>query len=278
MIPARTTMLSMRSVHWLGASLLIACAPIYANGPLSVLEQLAKSDPKPFAILEASGEGTENRGQAVVISSHGHVLSAGHIAWIEADKAFAEKFRISFRSSSEDRPEGATHTHKLEFKDNESATFFEHFFPADLKKQEDSRFIAAGDLALFKIKAEGPFPKLDFFSEERPTLEMGDTLHLCHYNFPHKAGDPFFLINPVEVVGVAETSWGMQYLAKGYYRIGSSGGAILKDGRLIGIQSSAYTVNAKDIGEIPLGLVSFQLVWSGMFDGQLGLETDYVEE
>jgi hypothetical protein len=53
----------------------------------------------------------------------------------------------------------------------------------------------------------------------------------------------------------------MQYLAKGYYRVGSSGGAILKNGKLIGIQSSAYTVNAKGVGEIPLGLISFHLVW-----------------
>ena len=63
------------------------------------------------------------------------------------------------------------------------------------------------------------------------------------------------------MVGVAQTSSGLQYLAKGYYRIGSSGSAILKDGKLIGIQSSAYTVNAKDIGEIPLGLISFHMVW-----------------
>ena len=92
-------------------------------------------------------------------------------------------------------------------------------------------------------------------------MEIGETLHLCHYNFPHKPADPLFLINPVEVVGVAQTSSGMQYLAKGYYRVGSSGGAILKNGKLIGIQSSAYTVNAEGGGEIPLGLISFHLVW-----------------
>ena len=60
---------------------------------------------------------------------------------------------------------------------------------------------------------------------------------------------------------MARTSSGFQYLAKGYYRVGSSGGALLKDGKLIGIQSAAYTVNAKNIGEIPMGLISFQLVW-----------------
>lgn len=94
---------------------------------------------------------------------------------------------------------------------------------------------------------------------------------MCHYNFPTKPADPTFLINPVEVVGVAQTSSGFQYLAKGYYRVGSSGGALLKDGRLVGIQSAAYTVNARDVGEIPLGLISFQLVWGGLFEGLLAV-------
>ena len=105
-------------------------------------------------------------------------------------------------------------------------------------------------------------------------MTAGDILHLCHYNFPHKAGDPTFLINPVEVVGIASTSSGIQYLAKGYYRVGSSGGALIKNGRLIGIQSSAYTVNAKDIGEIPLGLISFELVWGELFKGLLTSPSD----
>ena len=123
--------------------------------------------------------------------------------------------------------------------------------------------MAGQDLSLFKMKSDnkGSFPRLEFYSSAKPKIEIGDTFHLCHYNFPHKPADPFFLINPLEVVGVARTSSGLQYLAKGYYRVGSSGGAILKDGKLIGIQSSAYTVNAKGGGEIPLGLISFQLVW-----------------
>ena len=45
--------------------------------------------------------------------------------------------------------------------------------------------------------------------------------------------------------------------------------AILKDGKLIGIQSSAYTVNAKDVGEIPLGLISFHLVWKNQIKNLL---------
>jgi len=126
-------------------------------------------------------------------------------------------------------------------------------------------------LALFKMKSDkgSVFPRVEFYSIEKPEIEIGDIFHLCHYNFPHKPGDPFFLINPVEVVGVAQTSSGLQYLGKGYYRIGSSGGAIIKDGKLIGIQSSAYTVNAKDVGEIPLGLISFHLVWKNQINNLL---------
>ena len=240
-----------------------------AEDALNVIVQLAASEPKPFVILEASGKASKNRAQGVVISSRGHVLSAGHIAWIEADKTFTDEFRISFRGTGKGLPNKASHIHKVVFSDREDATFFEHYFPAELQRQGGSRFVAEGDLALFQIKAEGAFPKLDFFSKDKPTLNSGDVLHLCHFSFPHRAGDPFFLINPVEVVGVAQTSSGIQYLAKGYYRVGSSGGAILKNGRLIGIQSSAYTVNAKDIGEIPLGLISFQLVWGGLFENLL---------
>ena len=233
---------------------------------LNALEQLADSDPKPFVIVEGSGKASQNRAQGVVVSSTGHVLSAGHIAWIEADKAFTDKFRISFRGTGKGLPKEAVHVHKAVFADREDAAFHEHYFSASLQRRGDSRFVGGGDLALFQAEAEGDFPKVEFFSKDKPAVSEGDVLYLCHYNFPHKAGDPLFLINPLKVVGVAQTSSGIQYLAKGYYRVGSSGGAILKDGRLIGIQSSAYTVNAKDIGEIPLGLISFHLVWSEMIE------------
>jgi len=240
-----------------------------ADDSIKVIEQLAESDPKPFVIVEASGKASTNRAQGVVISESGHVLSAGHVAWIEADKAFTDKFRISFRGTGEGLPGGIAHIHKTTFTDREGATFLEHYFSASLQKQGDSRFVAKGDLAVFQLNAEGDFPKVEFFSKDKPAVTSGDILHLCHFSFPHKAGDPFFLINPVKVVGIAQTSSGIQYLAEGYYRVGSSGGAILKNGSLIGIQSSAYTVNAKDVGEIPLGLISFQLVWGEMFEGLL---------
>ena len=235
----------------------------HSKATLDTLGKLVEADPKPFVVVEASGKTVKSRAQGVVISDSGLVLSCGHIAWISSENAFTDKFRVSFRGTGEGLPDGFTHTHTTVFTDREDQKFFENYYSAELQKQGDTRFLADGDLALFQIESNAmpPFPKLDFYSKEKPSLSVGETLHLCHFNFPHRAGDPFFLANPLEVVGIAKTSSGTQYLAKGYYRIGSSGGAILKDGRLIGIQSSAYTVNATGIGEIPLGLISFELVW-----------------
>ena len=230
---------------------------------METLAKLVEADPKPFVVVEASGKTVKSRAQGVVISESGLVLSCGHIAWISEDKMFTDKFRVSFRGTGKGLPDGTKHVHTAVFTDREDQKFIENYYSAELQKQGATRFLAGGDLALFQIEsnAQPPFPKLGFFSKEKPSLSIGETLHLCHFNFPHNAGDPFFLANPVEVVGIAKTSSGTQYLAKGYYRVGSSGGAILKDGRLIGIQSSAYTVNATGIGEIPLGLISFEMVW-----------------
>lgn len=252
---------------------LIACIyaliPVWllADTDISEMESLLSADPKPFIIVEAEGSGVVNRAQGVVIASEGIVLSAAHVSWIDENKSFSDKFRISFRGVSDQVPGGYVHTHKTVFTDKEGSPFFEYYYKAELQMQSGSRFIGdKSDVAVFKIQAEGEFPKLDFYSKKRPRVRIGDVFHLCHYNFPHKAADPTFLINPVEIVGLAQTSSGIQYLAKGFYRIGSSGGALLKDGKLIGIQSAAYTTNAKDIGEIPMGIISFQLVWREMFD------------
>lgn len=235
----------------------------YAENKISMLERLANLDPKPFVVVEASGKDVKSRGQGVVISERGHVLSAAHISWISKEGNYSDDFRISFRGKEQNMAGGKIHLHTTKFSDREGAIFKEVFFGAKLVKSHGSRFLQQRDVGLFKIdsKEDKPFPKIDFFSEKKPRIQNGEIFHLCHYNFPHKPADPFFLINPVEVVGVAQTSSGLQYLAKGYYRVGSSGSAILKDGKLIGIQSSAYTVNAKDIGEIPLGLISFHMVW-----------------
>ena len=46
--------------------------------------------PKPFVIVEASGKKIKNRGQGVVVSKDGHVLSAAHIAWIGEDGNYSE--------------------------------------------------------------------------------------------------------------------------------------------------------------------------------------------
>lgn len=240
---------------------------IFADTDIPVMANLLHADPKPFVIVEAAGSGVVNRAQGVVIASEGIVLSAAHVSWIDDNKSFSDKFRISFRGASEEMTKGYVHTHKTVFTDKEGTPFFEHYYQAELQMQAGSRFVGnKTDVAVFKIQAEGEFPKLDFYSKKQPRVRIGDVFHLCHYNFPHQAGDPTFLINPVEIVGMAQTSSGVQYLAKGFYRIGSSGGALLKDGKLIGIQSAGYTINAKNIGEIPLGLISFQLVWREMFD------------
>ncbi len=255
----------------------------YGQEKLGLIEKLVRAEPKPFVVVEASGKNTQSRGQGVLISEAGHVLSVGHVAWIGDDKAFTNAFRVSFRGTGKNLPSGAVHKHKVVFNDRENQEFLEHYYKAELlmqekkdkqNKQSSSRFIAGGDLAVFKIEAvdDKPFPKMEFFSKKKPSLKIGDTLHLCHYSFPHEAGNPLFLINPMEVVGVAKTSSGVQYLAKGYYRVGSSGGAILKDGKLIGIQSAAYTVNAKGIGEVPAGLISFELVWEDMFEGVISTD------
>ena len=230
---------------------------------LANLKNLASREPKPFVVVEASGKEVKNRGQGVVVSKEGHVLSAAHIAWIEEDGNYSEDFRVSFRGNGKKLPGGEVHLHSTTFSDREDAVFKENYYRAEILRLNKSRFLGDRDLALFKMRSVGNknFPILNFYSTEKPTVKTGETFYLCHYNFPHKPADPFFLINPVEVVGVAQTTSGLQYLAKGYYRVGSSGGAILKDGKLIGIQSSAYTVNAKDVGEIPLGLISFHLVW-----------------
>ena len=249
-------------------------APIngYAENNISKLERLVNLDPKPFVVVEASGEKVKARGQGVVISERGHVLSAGHVSWISEEGKYSDEFRISFRGNGTNLPGGEVHLHTTTFSDREGVHFKENYYRANLIRSKNSRFLQNKDLGLFKIKSgdNSSFPSLPFFSDSKPIIEIGEIFHLCHYNFPHKPADPFFLINPVEVVGVAQTSSGFQFLAKGYYRVGSSGGAILKDGKLIGIQSSAYTVNARGVGEVPLGLISFHLVWGNQIKHLLG--------
>lgn len=266
-------MLAITGRNWFWIVVMVAAtAPLTtgrAEDGLATIERLAAADPKPFVLVEASGGESVGRGQGVVVSPHGHVLSAGHVSWVQATQSYTDKFRISLRGTGKGLPSGVVHTHKAIFKDHEDAAFFEHYFSAKLLQHKGSRFLGQGDLAMFQIQAEGDFPHLEFWSKQKPEVQLGDTFHLCHYNLPNKAADPTFLINPVEIVGVARTPFGIQYLAKGYYRVGSSGGAILKDGRLIGIQSAAYTINARDVGEIPLGLISFQLVWGELVDDVL---------
>ena len=173
-------------------ALVFAIQQAGAQNHLPTLEKLAGADPAPFVIVEGSGKNTKGRAQGVIISPKGHVLSVGHIAWIDADKSFTDKFRISFRGTSKDLPAKPSHIHKAVFTDKEDANFFEHYFPAKLLKQGESRFIKKSDLAVFQLPAGKPYPKIDFFSKEKPVLSSGDILHLCHFTFPTKPATPPF--------------------------------------------------------------------------------------
>lgn len=256
------------------SSLFQSAIVVAQDGLLGRMEGIAASDPKPFVVVEATGEGTVSRGQGVVISPKGHVLTAGHVSWDGINKKFTDAFRVSFRGSGKGLPKGTIHVHETRFSDRENAAFYEHFFTAKIQTNDESRFVGKADLMLLKIGGDGNFPEMDFFSKDKPIIELGEQFQLCHYSFPNKPADPHFLISPIEIVGVVDTSSGVQHLAKGYYRVGSSGGAILKEGRLIGIQSAAYTINTKDAGEIPLGLISFQLVWEDLIRDNLKSTTE----
>lgn len=165
------------------------------------------------------------------------------------------------------------HSHEAMFLDRENTAYREHHYEATIQKRNDSRFVDNRDLAVLRIKSSADFPHVEFFSEDKPGLRIGDTLYLCHYPWVSHPADPTFLMNPMTVTGVAQTPSGPQYLAEGYFRWGSSGGAVLKDGKLVGIQSAAYTVNVKDVGEMPMGLLSFHPVHRLMFKDFLADKT-----
>ena len=253
---------------WIVKVLLLVPLFAFAAPDIIDMEQLIESQFKPFVVIEAQSSGAVSRAQGVVVSEQGDVLSAAHVSWIDSKKTFVDDFRISFRSSSTNILRGYVHKHKTTFSDKENAIFYEYYFNAKLQRNNGSRFLGANsDVALFKIAQNGnKFPVMRFYSKGRPKIRIGDVFYLCHYTFPHKPANPTLLINPVEVVGVVQTSSGLQYLAQGYYRIGSSGGAILKDGRLIGIQSAAYTINSKENAETTPGLISFHSVWEELIE------------
>ena len=237
-----------------------------AQTKLSDLAALAGAEQKPFVIVEAKKGKAISRAQGVVIGKGGLVLTVGHVNWVPPSEDYADKFRVSFRGKGPKLPQDAAHLHATINSNLEQRKFYEFYYNADLIRDGQSRFIEQQDLSLIKIETKRELPVLEFYSQQRPELEIGDTLYLCHYCFPHQQADPTFLINPIRVVGIAQTHDGLQCVAKGFYRLGSSGGAILKDGKLVGIQSRAYTINDREGGEDPQGLVSFQLVWKEMFD------------
>ena len=231
----------------LGLTLFLAALFASAEETCDSLKHLVELDPKPFAMVEGVGKGKTPAGQGVFVREDGMMVTAGHLCWNGAEQEYVQRFHAILRTRAGEAPAGATHHHKAEFLDREGAVFHEHRYPAELVRQEGSRFVAGKDVCLVQVEQGGPFPKVGFYSNDEPEVELGDVLYLCHYFLLSEKAEPTFLVNPIEVVGVADTTSGTQYLASGFYRWGSSGAAILKDGRLLGVQSGAYTVNAKDI-------------------------------
>ena len=144
-----------------------------AVGKLDDLERFANMDPKPFVLIEASGDKIKNRGQGVVLSEDGLVISVGHASWLEEERAYSNRFRISFRGKKNGLPEGEVHRHTTRFSDREGTSFLETYYQAEQIRFEGSRFLDGADLGVFKIRGKGRFPRIEFFSQSQPDMEIG---------------------------------------------------------------------------------------------------------
>ncbi|MEN6503030.1 MAG: serine protease [Planctomycetaceae bacterium] len=245
-----------------------AAAPA-ASGPLEGMLAMAGWNEKPFVVVGNDGD---EKGQGVLIRPDGYVLTAAHVTYDAKTKTHRGRISVSFRKKALSPWPGVFHRHTNTKVDAGPTDFFEEDYHSRLIKQGGRAQIDRADVALLKLETTAEaLPCVDFYSQDKPTLRLGDRVYLCHYMFPLQKGDPTFLISPAEIIGAAETTMGVQYLAKGLARFGSSGAAILKDGKLIGIQSNAYTANC-DLGEVPLGHFSFAPVWRGMAETRIAAD------
>ena len=260
----------MRSKLTTGVCLLAvmccACVASAQNGmTMKDMLKLAGTDVKPFVVIE-------NGGQGVLISEDGHILTAAHVTFDKEKLDHKDEVEVGVRRLTKSGPwPGAVHRHAIEVVDAGPATYYQDVHKAGVLKKDGKAMIRKKDVGVLKLKTTGKLPltklpHIKLYSHEKPEIKLGDKLYLCHFVFPTKAGEPTFLVSPLEVIGAANATMGVQYLAKGFFRWGSSGGAILKDGKVIGIQSNAFTVNTHFAGEIPLGHVSFVLVYGKMID------------
>jgi len=239
-----------------------ACATAQERGPsIESLMKIAGDDPKPFVVI-GGGQG--------VVASDGLVLTAAHVTFDEEAREHKDEAEVSFRKRVSRPWPGAAKRHELKVLDAGPATFSEETYKAGVIKKDGRAMIGGKDLGLLKIETTAELPHVEFYSREKPEIKIGDRLYMCHFVFPASAGEPTFLVSPLTVIGAAHTTMGVQYLAKGFFRWGSSGAAILKDGKLIGIQSNAFTVNTKFAGEIPLGHVSFEVVYEKLVEDFIG--------
>ncbi len=161
---------------------------------LGNLENLASMEPKPFVVVEASRNKVKNRGQGVVVSPQGHVLSAAHIAWISGKMEIILRILESVFVEWENLPQGQVHLHSTTFSDREDALFKENYYRGKLLRLAGSRFINGRDLALFKMQSEGnkSFPIMDFYSSEKPKLKRGKLFIYVIIIFHINQLDPFF--------------------------------------------------------------------------------------
>jgi len=232
-----------------------------ANEPTEPLEKIASAKAKPFVIIQ-------NRGQGVVISGiDGYVLTAGHVVYDKDKKVYDAEPVISFRKPELKPWPNMFSSHKITFTDVEHGDFFEESYKSKVIKDGEDFFINRKDLALLKVATSGDLPSVSFYSKGKPKIKVGERLYLCHYVFPDQKGHPLFLVSPIEVLGMSDTQTGIQYFAQGFFRWGSSGSAILKDGKLIGIQSRGYTLNAEANVKTTLGHIAFEVVYEELIEG-----------
>ncbi len=222
--------------------------------------KIAAVDVKPFVVIE-------NGGQGVLISEDGLVLTAAHVTFDKDKLDHKDEVNVGVRTLTKTAPlPGAVKHNTLQMTDAGPAMYYQIDYKAGVLKRDGKAMIQKKDVGVVKLKATGKMPYVKLYSKEKPEIKLGDKLYLCHFVFPKKPGEPTFLVSPLEVIGAANATMGVQYLAKGFFRWGSSGGAILKDGKVIGIQSNAFTVNTHFAGEIPLGHISFELVYGKIID------------
>lgn len=241
---------------------------------LEALDAIASQDPKPFVII---GDKANGFGQGVVIREDGYVLTAAHVTFDEKRDRHPANQTVLFRKRLSAPWPDMIRSRDITYTDAGHRTYWQEEYRAKMVKQGESEHIDGRDIGLLKLSTPAKLPHIEFYSKTKPRIRLGDQLYMCQYCFPDSEADPIFLVTPMTVIGIAQnTTAGTQVLAQGFFRWGSSGSAILKDGKLIGIQSNGYVVNYSNddggAGETQLGHLSFEVVYEDMVSGMMEKE------